>query len=224
MEDIELQKIWQQYDQQLSFSKAINLQSWSLHLHCVEMVQNQKTESKLSSLVKFKIWAVVLGVVWIFFLGALVYENQFRNPYFGISISAILLFNLYAVIAYISQIVLIKQINYDGPITAIQEKLARLEAATIASTRILWLQMPFYTTWFWHSSWIHYNDPVFWLVIFPITFCFILLAVFLYQNIKAENLHKKWVRMLMMAGPEYKSVIEAGAFLKEIEAFKKEMP
>ena len=223
MEDLELQKIWQQFDQELSFSKTLNLQSWSLHLHCIEMVQNHKAESKLSSLVRFKIWAVVLGIVWIFFLGLLVYGNQFKNPYFGISVSVILLFNLYAVIAYIRQIVLIKRIDYNGPITAIQEKLARLKTSTLTSTRILWLQMPFYTTWQWHSSWIHFNDPIFWLITLPATICFTILAIYLYKNITAENLHKKWVRTLMMAGPEYKSIAEAGAFLKEIEAFKKEM-
>jgi len=223
MEDIELKNIWKQYDEQIASSKALNLQTWALHLHCVELVQNQKAASKLNSLARFKGWAVALGIVWVLFLGMLVYGNHFSNPYFGISVTAILIFNLYAVIIYLKQIILIKQINYDGSITDTQQKLARLESSTINSTRVLWLQMPFYTTWFWHSSWIHVDEWKFWLITFPITLGFTLLAVYLYKNMTADNLHKKWIKTLMMAGPEYTSVIEAAGFLKEIEAFKKEM-
>lgn len=223
MEDIELKNIWQQYDQQIASSKALNLQSWSLHLRCVEMVQNQKAASKLGALSRFKAWAVALGFVWIFFLGLLVYGNHFSNPYFSFSVTAILLFTIYAVIVYIKHIILIQQINYDGSVTDTQEKLSHLEASTLKSTRIMWLQMPFYTTWFWHSSWIDFSGLRFWLTSFPIALIFTLLAIYLYKNISAENLHKKWVRTLMMAGPEYKSVIQAAGFLKEIEAFKKEM-
>ena len=223
MEDIELKNIWKQYDQQIAESKAWNLQSWALHLQCVEMVQNQKAASKLNSLTRFKGWAVVLGVLWVLFLGILIYGNHFTNLYFGISVSAIFLFTLYAVVIYIKHIILINRINYDGSITDTQQKLARLESSTIDSTRIMWLQMPFYTTWFWHSSWIEFSGLKFWLTSFPVTLCFTFLAIYLYRNIRAENLHKKWVRALMMAGPEYKSVIQAAGFLKEITAFKKEM-
>jgi hypothetical protein len=223
MEDLELKKIWNQYDEQIASSKAMNLQSWALHLHCVEMVQNQKAASKLGALARFKGWAVALGVLWILFLGMLVYGNRFSNPYFSFSVSAILFFTVYAVIVYIKHILLIKQIDYDGSVTAIQEKLARLETSTINSTRIMWLQMPFYTTFFWHSSWIHFNEWQFWLTSFPITLGFTFLAIYLYQHITADNLHKKWVRALLMSGPEYKSVLQAAGFLKEIAAFKKEM-
>ena len=223
MEDVDLKKIWKQYDEQIAESKAWNLQSWALHLRCFEMVQSQRAALKLNSLAKFKGWAVVLGVLWVLFLGVLIYGNHFRNLYFGISISAIFLFTLYAVIIYIKHIILINRINYDGSITDTQQKLTRLESSTINSTRIMWLQMPFYTTWFWHSSWIEFSGLKFWLTSFPVTLCFTFLAIYLYRNIRAENLHKKWVRALMMAGPEYKSVIQAAGFLKEITAFKKEM-
>lgn len=223
MEDLALKNIWSQYNEQIASSKALNLQSWALHLHCVEMVQNQKVSSKLGVLARFKGWAVALGVLWILFLGILVYGNHFSNPYFSFSVTAILCFTVYAVIVYIKHIVLIQQIDYDGPVMAIQEKLAKLETSTINSTRIMWLQMPFYTTFFWHSSWIHFNEWQFWVTVFPITLGFSLLAIYLYRNINAENMGKKWVRALMMAGPEYKSVLQAAGFLKEIEAFKKEM-
>jgi len=49
------------------------------------------------------------------------------------------------------------------------------------------------------------------------------MAIFLYKNIRIENMHKGWVRSLMMTGPEYKNVVRSMEFLNEIEEFKKEL-
>jgi hypothetical protein len=221
MEDLELQKIWKAYDSKLEEIKVLNLQSWALNLHSLETIQTYKAKSKLDALATFNIWAVVLGIVWMLFLGALVFGNRFQNPYFSFSISMILLFTIIAVGAYIRHTIIIKEIDYGQSITVMQKKLAQLETSTFRSTRIVWLQLPFYTTWFWHSQWI--SDPKFWMISFPITIGFFFLAIFLYRNITQENLHKKWVRMLMISGPEYTSVLQARGFIDEIEKFKKDI-
>lgn len=223
MEDIELKNIWQSYDRKIEEARVLNLQSWALNLRCFETIQTQKAKSKLDSLVTFKIWAVALGIIWVLFLGILIYGNRFENPYFGVSVSFIMLFSLIAVVVYIKHIIIIKQINYAENITDTQKKLAQLQVSTIKFTGIVWLQMPFHTTWFWHSKWILFSSLKFWLIPFPITLLFTFLAIYLYRNINLENMHKKWVRALMMAGPEYKSVIKAIDFINEIDAFKKDL-
>ena len=223
MEDIELKNIWQSYDRKIDEARVLNLQSWALNLSCFETIQTQKAKSKLDSLATFKIWAVALGILWVLFLGVLVYGNRFENLYFSISVSFIMLFSIIAVVVYIKHIIIIKQINYAENITDTQKKLAQLQVSTIKYTGILWLQMPFHTTWFWHSKWILFSSVKFWLIPFPITLLFTVLAIYLYRNINLENMHKKWVRTLMMAGPEYKSVIKAIDFINEIDAFKKDL-
>jgi len=223
MEDLELKNIWQSYDRKIEEARVLNLQSWALNLRCFETIQSGKAKSKLDSLATFKAWAIVLGIVWVLFLGMLVYGNHFENPYFGVSVSMIMLFSIFAVAVYIKHIVVIKQINYADNITDTQKKLAQLQLSTINSTRIVWLQLPFHTTWFWHSKWILFSSLKFWLVPFPITLLFTLLAIYLYRNITLGNMHKKWVRALMMSGPEYKSVIQAIGLINEIDAFKKDL-
>jgi len=223
MEDIEMKNIWQSYDRKIKEARVLNLQSWALNLRCFETIQTQKAKSKLDSLATFKIWAVVLGILWVLFLGILVYENRFTNLYFSISVSFIMLFSIIAVVIYIKHIIIIKQINYAENITDTQKKLAQLQLSTLKFAGIIWLQMPFQTTWFWHSKWILFNSLKFWLIPFPITLFFTFLAIYLYRNINLENIHKKWVRTLMMAGPEYKSVITAIDFINEIDAFKKDL-
>lgn len=223
MEDIEIKNIWQSYDKKIEEARLLNLQSWALNLRCFETIQIQKAQSKLSSLSRFKIFAVALGIGWVLFLGVLVYGNHFENIYFGISVSIIMLFSIFAIAVYIKHIILIKQIDYSESITNTQKNLARLQLSTINSTRIVWMQLPFYTTWFWSSKWITDTGINFWLTAFPVTLLFFLLAIFLYKNITIENMNKKWVTALMMAGPEYKSVLKAKEFISEIEEFKKDL-
>jgi hypothetical protein len=223
MEDVEFKKIWQAYDRKIEEARVLNLQSWALNLRCFETLQVEKARTKLNALARFKGRVAVLGVLWVLFLAMLVYGNWFSNPYFTISVGIILLFNIVAVVVYIRHITVIRQINYGESITATQEKLAILKLSTVNSTRILMLQMPFYTTWFWHSNWINYSSGSFWLIAFPITLLFTWLAIFLYRNISLKNMHKKWLKLLMMAGPEYKPLLEAQAFMGEIDAFKKDM-
>jgi hypothetical protein len=183
----------------------------------------QKAKSRLNSLARFKGRVAVLGVLWVLFLAVVVYGSWMVNPYFTVSAGMIMLFNIAAVAVYIRHIIIIRQIRYSESITATQKKLAGLQLSTINSTRVLMLQMPFYTTWFWHSSWVNYSSSSFWFIALPITLLFTLLAIFLYRSISIKNMHKKWLKVFMMAGPEYKSLLEAQSFIGEIDEFKKDL-
>lgn len=223
MEDAELQNIWHEYDRRIEEAKLLNLQSWALNLNWFERTQMQKAKSRLSSLVRFKLIAIVPGILWILFLGILIYGNRLKNLYFTVSLSMILLFTLVAMVVYIKQIVLIRRIDYSESVTDTQIKLSNLQLSTLWIVRVLWLQMPFYSTWFWNSSLIDFSSLRFWLITFPITLFFILLTIYLYRNINIRNIDKWWVKRLMMSGPEYKSLIEAKKFVAEIEEYKKDL-
>ncbi len=219
MEDIELKNIWKSYDQKIDEAKILNLQSWAVNIKTFEYLQTHKAQSKLRSLATFKIWAIVLGIFWLLFLGVLAYGNHFQNVYFTSSVIAIMLFTIIAIAVYIKQVVLINQINYSESIVTTQQKLTELQASTLNVARVLWLQMPFYTTFFWNTEWIT-GDIKFWLVAFPITFFFTFLAIWLYRNISLKNANKKWFKILM-GKKEWESIIIAKKYLDEIEEFKK---
>lgn len=219
MQDMELRQVWESYNQQIAKAEILNLQSWALNIRCFESLQQQRAEKKLNALRWFNTRAVILGIVWVGFLLLLVWGNRFQNVFFSLSVSAIALITLLVTATYIRHNILIGQVRYDNPVTDTQQQLARLARSTFHSTAIAWLQLPFYTTWFWSSSWIREGGMGFWLIAFPITLLFTLIAIFLYRNISAGNLHKKWVKSLMMAGPEYSHVAAAKAYLEEIDAF-----
>jgi glutamate/tyrosine decarboxylase-like PLP-dependent enzyme len=48
------------------------------------------------------------------------------------------------------------------------------------------------------------------------------MTIWLYRNIIPENLHKSWMKKLMMMGLEYKYALSASELLGEIEEFKRD--
>jgi len=220
MEDTQLEDMWKEYSREIANAKILNMQSWLVNSKTFEYLQIHKAHSKLKSLAHFKTGAVLLGILWVLFLGMLVYGNRFKNIYFSASVLMMMIFSMIAIAVYIKHIVLINQINLSENIIEVQEKLAELQASTINSVRILWLQLPFYTTFFWNSQWMA-SDIKFWLIAFPITLLFIALTIWLYRNISYRNVDKKWFRLLFSGG-EWAPVIKAINYLKEIEDFKAE--
>ena len=211
--------MWKEYEQRIEQARVLNLQAWAVNLQTIEYLQAHKAKTKLGSLANFKIWMVVFGMLWVVLLGVLLYGNQGKNIYFTVSVAMLMIFTLIANVVYIWHIVLIRQVNYSESIIAMQEKLSELQASTINIVRILWLQMPFYTTWFWNSKWIREAGLSFWLTSVPITLLFCFFSIWLYRNITYKNVNKKWFRILFR-GKDWDSVIKAINYLDEIEEFK----
>ena len=221
MEEREVFKIWKSFDDKLKEARVLNLQSWVLNLQSLEIMQTTKTKVKMDALAGFKTRAVGLGMLYILFLALLVCGNHFKNVYFSLSILIIGLINLYVTAIYVKHVIMIRQINYEDNLVITQEKLSRLQASTIHLGRIAWLQLPFYSTWFWNSQWIQDSPAGFWGIAFPIACVFALLSFWLYMNISEKNIEKKWFRVLFNS-PEWKSVRKSMEFLREIENFKEE--
>lgn len=193
----------------------------NLNMDLFEQLQTQKAKSTLKRMTAGKIITIILGIIWVIFLALCVYAGLYaRNPYFVISIGAILLINIITVIMYIQQVVLIRRINYSSSITVAQQKLSKLQLSTLTMTRILFLQMPFWTTFFWHPGWISFSDWHFWLISFPVSLVFTAASVWMFRNIRIGNKDKKWFGYLFH-GQAWKPIIEAQAFLNDIEEFKK---
>ena len=220
MEDAELKSIWKKHDQQLEDAKILNMQSWVVNIQTIELLQKNKSDRRLSALRNFKIGAVLIGIIWAVFLAVLIYNTGAKNIYFTISAGMILMFTLLACAVYIWHVVMIRGINLTDSVVEAQKKLQILQSSTINIVRILVLQTPFYSTWFWHPKWVIFHSSSFWLIAFPITLFLTILSVWLFKNISINNAHSKWFRFLF-SGREYQSIIEAKEYLDKIEDFKK---
>lgn len=217
---MELQNIWKAYDQKLEEAKVLNLQSWVLNFKSFEALQTQKAKSKLNSLARFKTRAILAGILWVAILAFLIYHSlTFSKIFFVLSAGIIALVTLFAVIVYIQHVIWIRQIDNSETIIDVQKKVAQLQSSTLQIPRILFLQMPFYTTWWFTPQMVTSGDLKFWLISFPIALLFAFFSFWLYRNINYKNVQKKWFKILFNS-PEWTSVTKAIQFVKEIEDYK----
>ncbi|WP_192820436.1 hypothetical protein [Rufibacter sp. LB8] len=219
MDNTDFISIWKQQDAKIEKALAIN------HYLLRETI-NQKAKSTLQPLVRLKTVGIVAVVLFLILLGfALFFAIKYYAPghtYFIVSVACIALINLKALADYIKHLVWVNNINYDGSVVAIQEQLTKLQLSIIRHGKIMCLQFPFYTTFFLSSTW--FPQQVAWpYLVFQgiMTGGFVYLSYWLYKNHTPENLDKKWFRT-MIAGSGGKSVMQALAFYREMEAFKKE--
>jgi len=223
MDDVQLKNILQDCNQKLEQAQVLNMQSWVLNMRCFETVQRNRAQSKLRSLISFKIFAVALGILWLLSL-CYIFSFSLKNAsiFFIISCGAIILFTTLAIAVYLHHIYLINKINNSESVIQAQERIAKLKLSTMQITRILFLQTPFYCTFWWSTALIENSPLAFWLISFPVALLFTFAAAWLYKNISVKNVNKRWFKILFNS-PEWISLVRANSFLEEINSFKKEL-
>jgi hypothetical protein len=85
--------------------------------------------------------------------------------------------------------------------------------------RILFLQLPAWTTFSWHTGMVH-DGNIFLLTIQGIVSVFsVFAAIWLFKNISYENRDKKWFRLLF-SGKEWDPIEKSIELIKQIEEYK----
>lgn len=217
MEETNFVLLWKEQYEKIDQSLAINKQ-------LLKEVISQKAESALQSLIRFKKRGIIVAVIYLILLGtvlffAIVNYSSAAN-YFIISIGAIFLINVKALYDYIKHLIWTNNIDYNGSVTEIQEKLTELQLSILKHSRFMVLQFPFWTTFYLSDKW--FPNSVSWsYIVFQIllTASFTYLAYWLYKNQTMKNANKKWVKAFIN-GSGNKSVMKAIEFYKEIDAFK----
>ena len=212
MEDKDLMNIWKQYDKKLDKVLAVNQQ-------LTEEVTKLKVNSTLRKAKPIKWVAIALGIPWSIFLTSLAVLGVLGgNPFFAISFGAIALIMNFVLGVYIYHLVLMYQIDNSNSVIESQEKLAKLKISSIQGTRIAFLQLPFWTM-FWLSTEIFSNAPVLLIAHTIIFLVFAYTAIWLYRNIKIENMNKPWMKFLF-SGIEWEPIIQSIDMLGQIEEYK----
>jgi lysylphosphatidylglycerol synthetase-like protein (DUF2156 family) len=216
MEETNFVLLWKEQYEKIDQSLAINKR-------ILKETISQKARSALRSLIRIKATGIVAAIIWLLLLGAALFIAVLNYSsavnYFIVSVAAIFIINVKALCDYIKHLAWVNSINYDGSITKIQKKLVRLQLSIFQHVRIMFLQLPFWTTFTLSNKWFPQN--VSWMyIIFQILFTasFTYLAFWLYKNISLANANKKWVKSLI-EGAGGKSVTKAMEFYKEIEEF-----
>jgi hypothetical protein len=210
----EFQQIWKAYDAKLERSLQLNLR-------LLKDVQTQKMRAELRPLTAAAVVYIVLGILWELLL-VLILRLVWSQPVMAVSFIAFLLCGALAIGGYFKDIMVIRQVSYADNIVDTQKKLAALQSSMVRTLRVMWLQLPFWSTFFISNALIRNGGSRFLMIQIPITVLFIIAAIVLYRNITVENWsRKKWVRGLIR-GSGFGRVSRAMEHLKEIEDFKRD--
>jgi len=214
MEDKDLLNIWKQYDEKLEQVLEVNQQ-------LTQEVTQLKVKSTIAKSKPIKWIAIALGIPWSIFLTSLAVIGILSgNLFFAISFGAIALIMNIVLGSYVYHLVLIYQVNNSDTVMQAQEKLAKLKISSIQVTRIAFLQLPFWTM-FWLSTDILNSSLLLLSVHVVIFLIFGFASIWLYRNIKLENMNKKWMKVLF-SGVEWTPIIQSMDMLEQIEGYKGE--
>lgn len=218
MENTEITNIWKAYDRKLE-------QNLVLNKTIAEEITRKKIKSALSSTTLVKLSAIIVGVAWVISLD-LVIVNLFINAldqvslFFLVSVGLQVLITKVAIAIYVNQLLLIHKTDISESITETQERLTKLKSSTLLVARILFLQLPLWSTFYLHKGMLETGNTILLILQAVVTISFSYLAIWLFKNIKYENKDKKWFRLLFSSA-EWVSIIKSMELLKEVEEFKK---
>ena len=219
MEDKEILNLWKAQNDKLE-------QTLSINKILLKENTNLKTQTILNSLIKHKRNGIIALFPYLTLLGLLlagaIINFSHSSMYFIVSVGAIFIVNIKALYDYIKHLAIAKNLNYEGSITEIQEKLSKLQLSIINHARIMCLQFPFFTTWYLNSNWFPSQVGAGYIIFqLLLTGSFTWFSIWLFKNHTPANLEKSWFRK-MIAGSGGKQVMQALAFYKDLEKFKME--
>ncbi len=217
MDNLEIINLWKQYDEKLE-------KTLSLNHKLINELQQQKAKNALKPAKKYKIFAILIGIIYAAMVAYFLYHlSPFASIFLSVSIAIHLIVIVIAIGMYINQVVLIGQINCAENIVQMQQKLANLRTSTVKVIGICFLQFPVFSTWNISFELINERPLAFWLIQMPIVVIFTVAGIWLFKNVDIKNMDKKWFK-IMFYGVEWSSILKSGRFLKEIESFEAETP
>ncbi|MDD2793503.1 MAG: hypothetical protein PHD73_10005 [Sediminibacterium sp.] len=217
MNEKELKSLWQSTNEKLESSLRVNK-------HNTENITRLKAQYVLVSMRPTKLFALTVGIIWVIglgsFLGHLIINHLSSvNIFFLVSAIIQIFLTTFTIAVYIYQVDLISKIDFSEPVLAIQEKISKLKISTLNVTRLLFLQIPIWTTFYWNEKMFLAENWLLWIIQGIITISFTYVSLWLFFNIKYDNRNKKWFQ-LIFRGKEWQSILQSMELLNQIEQYQ----
>ena len=213
MEELEIKKLWTMYDKRLNENLVFNTRN-------AEQITHLKIQSVLSSMKPLKFTGIILGILWVLFVGNLILKGIYTASYFFlVSAGLQVLVSILAIGVYVYQLYLINDIDITGSVLITQEKIARIRASTLLNVRLIFLVIPVFTTFYSTSDMFTKENTLLWVVQSAVTMSFIFTGIWLFIHINYDNRDKKWFKLLFN-GREWNPIIKSVELLDEIKEYR----
>jgi hypothetical protein len=214
MNDTDLKYLWKTGNEQIAIGQTSDKTS-------LENLTKRNVSHFISSMKPIKIFTLLVGMLWVFGLGYVLIKltiNAYEqvSPYFLYSAYFQVMLTAMAVILYIIQLSTLYSIDFNKPVVILQKTLIKLKASTLNVTKILILQLPFWTTFYWNESMFKNGTLPLFILQGAVTISFTYLSLWLFFHLKFENADKWWFKLLLQ-GKEWEPLITSINILNDME-------
>ena len=214
MNDTDLKYLWQIGNEQIAISQKSDKSS-------LDNLTKRNVSHFLSSMKPIKIFTLLVGLLWVLGIGYVLLKLTINaydqvSLYFLYSAYFQVMLTAMAVIIYIIQLSTLYSIDFNKPIVILQKTLIKLKASTLNVTKILILQLPFWTTFYWNESMFKNGTLPLFILQGAVTISFTYLSLWLFFHLKFENADKWWFKLLLQ-GKEWEPLITSINILNEME-------
>ena len=214
MNDTDLKYLWQTGNEQIAISQKSDKTS-------LDNLTKRNVSHFLSSMKPIKIFTLLVGLLWVFGIGYVLIKLSINaydqvSLYFLYSAYFQVMLTAMAVIIYIIQLSTLYSIDFNKPVVILQKTLIKLKASTLNVTRILILQLPFWTTFYWNESMFENGTLPLFIFQGVVTISFTYLSLWLFFNLKYKNADKWWFKLLLQ-GKEWEPLITSIDILNDME-------
>ncbi len=214
MNDTDLKYLWQTSNEQIAISQKSDKTS-------LDYLTKRNVSHFLSSMKPIKIFTLLVVLLWVFSIGYVLIKLTINaydqvSLYFLYSAYFQVMLTAMAVIFYLIQLSTLYSIDFNNPVVILQKTLISLKASTLNVTRILILQLPFWTTFYWNESMFKNGTLPLFILQGAVTISFTYLAIWLFFHLKIENADKWWFKLLLQ-GKEWEPLITSIVILNDME-------
>ena len=214
MNDTDLKYLWQIGNEQIAISQKSDKSS-------LDNLTKRNVSHFLSSMKPIKIFTLLVGLLWVLGIGYVLLKLTINaydqvSLYFLYSAYFQVMLTAMAVILYIIQLSTLYSIDFNKPVVILQKTLIKLKASTLNVTKILILQLPFWTTFYWNESMFKNGTLPLFILQGAVTISFTYLSLWLFFHLKFENADKWWFKLLLQ-GKEWEPLITSINILNEME-------
>lgn len=217
MENLEIIHLWKSYQQKMDTAIAKNIE-------LTIDIQKIKVKSMLATMKPVKIFTLLIGCLWVI-AGTIILTNiylyafQQASKFFFYSAFLQVGLTAIAIIVYLLQLYWIQQIDVSESVMDAQAKIARLVSSTVWITKILFLQLPLWTTFYLSEAMFREGNMLYLMINGGVTLLFTAAALWLFVHIKFENRNKRWF-VLLFKGKEWTPLMKSMEILDQIEECK----
>ncbi len=216
MEQEDILRMWSSYDSRLNELLRIN-RSQAADLSAL------KIRSLLGTMQPPKLFALATGILWVLVVGYILvhlarYAADEVSVFFLVSASLQVLLTAAAVIVYLYQLILIRGTDISQSVLETQRRLNGLRSSTLWVTRILFLQLPLWTTFYISEELLYNGGPLYYCIQGLVTGAFTWAAIWLFRHIRYENRHQRWFR-LIFNGREWTPLMQSLNLLEQLEEY-----